>query len=58
MIKKVHLGDSKITSGVVMETNWERIRPALEHIFDLRMSETITEVQPTENGIRIKVENK
>ena len=58
MIKKVHLGDSKITSGTVMEMPWEKIRPYLQHMFNLRKNETITEVQPTLNGIRIVIERR
>ena len=56
---KVHLWEqpeaSKITDGTVSELPWERLKPMLEHSFDLRHSETIEEIQPTANGIRIKI---
>ena len=54
-IMKVHLGDSKIASGEAMELSWQRLLPSLEYAFRLCLSETIDEIQLTENGIRVKI---
>lgn len=55
---QVHIGSPKtrITQGVVKETSWSRLMPALREIFNVKDDEVIAELQPTHNGIRIKIE--
>ena len=57
---KAHVGEpeTKITSGTVAELSWEALKHNLAHAFRLRWGETISEVEATENGLRIKIEKR
>jgi hypothetical protein len=57
---KAHVGEppTKLREGCISELSWETIKPNLEHAFRLRLGETITEVEPTVNGLRIKIEKR
>jgi len=54
---KIHIGNppERITSGVISELSWETLRPYLRQAFVLYDSEVIEEIQPTGNGLRIKI---
>ena len=48
----------KEMDGLISELSWETLRVSLEQAFRLQMSETITEVKATENGLRVKIEKR
>ena len=55
---KVHLNSKEMGAGVISELSWEKIRSHLEVAFHIRHGEFISEVQPTQNGLRVKIENR
>lgn len=56
MIKKVHPMNNDEMEGTVAELPWEKLRNALENRFQLNGDEEITEVKPTSNGLRVRIE--
>jgi len=47
---------STIGGGVVSEVSWARLEPHLKDAFKIKTGEKITEVEPTNYGLRVKIE--
>jgi len=57
---KIHIGNppDRITSGVVKEISWQILEPYLRKVFQIKDEEIIEEIQPTYNGVRVKIGKK
>jgi len=54
---KIHPMNNDLMNGNIAELPWERLKEAIECEFHIGHDEEITEIKPTINGLRVRIED-